>query len=339
MEIPKEASILVTGADGCIGRAFAERLQRERAEFVACGSGLGEGPWTCTLEVDPRLEALSGVSLEPIKEVFHLLDPIPGTTAQSARSLRSPEGLLEATRSLVKACQKAQVETFIHLSTVHSMGAGNPSGLVLEPMNERWPHTPQSDYGTAAIESERLVAEAGFKHAVILRPATLFGGHQMDPLHRLGEGVRSGAFPPLNLRMNRHSFIHLDDVVEYALRAASMPIAAGKTYILASRNAPSTRQLYDAFRDALGMEPLERSLPAGIVQLRALYGTVVKRIAGRSLFLRTDTLRELSDSAWYSGEKAEEELHYTAQKDVLEWITTSSLLQNPSEQPLKQALT
>jgi nucleoside-diphosphate-sugar epimerase len=161
---------------------------------------------------------------------------------------------------------------------------------------------------------------AGLGHAVILRPVMVFGPGEKGNLPRMIEAVRRGRFPPLPENRNKRSMIHVDDLVEYAIRAAARPIAAGRTYILAAPDPVSTRQLYDAIRESIGLPRQDWSIPEWLLKAGATAGSLVGALLGRRMPLDRETLGKLTGSAWYTSKRAQAELGYRAQRGVLEWL-------------------
>jgi nucleoside-diphosphate-sugar epimerase len=245
-------------------------------------------------------------------------------TERAADPDRDRTVIVEGTRRMLESAKAAGVRHFIYMSSVKAMGEGNPFGLPLSPMDESWPHTPQSPYGIAKAEAERLVLQSGLRHSVVLRPVMVFGPGRKGNLSRMVEAIRKGRFPPLPDTGNKRSLIHVDDVNEFALRAAIYPIAAGKTYILTGPQALSTRDLYDLIRQCLGMPELNWSIPLWLLQAAALAGSIPGSIVHRRLPLDRETLRKLTGSAWYSSARASRELDYTARRTVKEWLANEN---------------
>lgn len=315
---------LVTGASGFVGRRLCERLQRERAHVIAIGRQAKKGPWDEFREADLSTGRIEADLCRGADIVFHLAGKAHAVSERSGEATEYEPVIVEGTRSLVDAARRNGVETFIYVSSVKAMGEGNPVGLPLAPMDESWPYTPQSAYGAAKIKAEAIVHESGFAHAVVLRPTMVYGPGEKGNLPRMVEAVRRGGFPPLPDTGNRRSMIFIDDVVEYLFRAATLPVAAGKTYIVTGPDAPGTRALYDAIREGMGMPPQTVSIPYGLLRFAATLGSFGAFFLRRRLPLDLETLRKLTASAWYSGEKARRELAYEPKQSVLDWLRAAS---------------
>lgn len=316
----RKQGILVSGATGFLGRRLCERLQREGERVVALGRKRSAGPWDEFIEADLASGRVDPGQLGGIGTIYHLASKAHAVAETPADAESYRPVIVEGTRRLLEAAREAGIGRFIFFSSVKAMGEGNPDGLPLAAMDETWPHTPQSPYGLAKAEAEQLVRESGLEHAVILRPTMVFGPGEKGNLPRMVEAVRRGRFPPVPENGNQRSMIHVDDLMEFAIRAASRPIAAGHTYILAAPEAVSTRQLYDAIRASLGLPRQGWSIPAWMLTLAATAGSVLGGITGRRLPLDRETLGKLNGSAWYSAALAEKELDYRPQNGILEWL-------------------
>lgn len=315
-----DKTVLVTGARGFIGQKLCERLRRERLRIVGLGRSAEDGPWDDFLSVDlsqsgPEPEQLAGVDT-----LFHLASKAHAVAESASDAAEYRPVIVEGTRRLVEAARAAGVDRFVFLSTVKVMGEGNPEGLPLSPMDEDWPHTPQSPYGRAKWEAEQLVREAGFAHATILRPVMVFGPGEKGNLPRMVEAVNRNRFPPLPDTGNRRSMIFVQDLVEYIVRAATLPVAGGCTYILAGADAPGTRELYDAIREGLSLPPNPVSIPLWLLRAAATAGSMVSFVTGRRVPFDREVLRKLTGSAWYSGERACRELGYRPLMGVRDWL-------------------
>jgi nucleoside-diphosphate-sugar epimerase len=316
----RKQGILVTGATGFLGRRLCERLKREGEHVVALGRQTVEGPWDSFIETDLSVDGLEAGHLADVSTIYHLASRAHAVaeTAADADSYRPV--IVEGTRRLLRVAREAGIRRFIYFSTVKVMGEGNPEGLPLAAMNEDWPHTPQSPYGLAKAEAEELVKAAGLEHAVILRPVMVYGPGEKGNLPRMLEAVRHRRFPPIPENGNKRSMIHVDDLVEYAIRAAARPIAAGRVYILTGPEPVSTRQLYDAIRESLGLPRQDWSIPGWLLAAAAVVGSGVGGILGKRLPLDRETLAKLTGSAWYSSRRAQVELDYRPRHGVLEWL-------------------
>jgi nucleoside-diphosphate-sugar epimerase len=321
----EDPAILVTGATGFAGEALCRRLRVEGERVVALDRKWREGPWERFVEADLSREELDAEAFPPVKTIYHLAS---GGCADKEGALgvdwASRSLIVGGTRRVIRLARALGGAQVIYFSGVEAMGGGNPAELPLMPMDESWPHTPQEPHGRAMAEAEQLVLDSGLAHAVVLRPVEVYGPDHRGDLSRLIAAVRRGRFPPLPEMGNRLSLIHVDDLVEFALRAAQVPLAAGKTYILSAPEAVSTREIGDAIRDHLGKRAPVFEVPRVLIPVLAWRGSLLHRLTGSRPLLDRDMLASLTRSAWYTSRRAEEELKYRARRKVLDWIRGQS---------------
>ncbi len=308
----------VSSGPGC------DRLTRDGGQVIAAGRSSRSGPWSEFRQMDLREDLTRGNLLAGVETIFHLAGKAHAVSEKSDDASGYGEIIVNGTRRLLEAAVASGVRRFIYVSSVKAMGEGNPSGEPLRPINEEWPLQPQSPYGIAKAEAEQLVRDAGLAHAAIVRPVMVFGDGDKGNLPRMVEAVRKGRFPPLPDSGNKRSMVHVDDVVEAMIRSCQTP-AAGRTYILAGRQAPSTRQLYDAIRHSLGMPPVHWSVPHWVLKSAAVLGTGAKRSLGVELGLDLTVLEKLTGSAWYESTHAKRDLGYEPLYGILDWLAENRM--------------
>ena len=300
---------LVSGATGFIGRRLIEAL---REDGLPC-RGLSRTPASdaSSLAADlgnkPALtEACAGVT-----SVFHCAGH-----AHAFGSLTADDAAVhwqvnfEGTRNLVEAAGIAGVRRFVFLSSVKAMAEPGESCA-----DEDFPGLPETAYGQAKRAAEAAVLDAGQRHGmhvVNLRLAMVYGAGGRGNLERMGRLVRRGLFPPLPETGNHRSLVHVDDIVAALWLVAGDHRANGRTYIVASPEAPSGRALFDALRSALGMPRCTWSVPASMLRVAARCADGVEKLSKRRMPFDSEVLDRLLGSAWYSPARIEFELGWRA---------------------------
>lgn len=225
----------------------------------------------------------------------------------------------EGTRNLVEAAAQAGVKRFVFLSSVKAMA--EPGEVCAD---ENFTGQPETAYGQSKLAAEQVVLIAGQRHGmhvVNLRLAMVYGAGGRGNLERMGRLVRRGVFPPLPETGNHRSLVHVDDVVSAMRLVADDDRAHGRTYIVAGREAPSGRGLFDALRQAQGLPPCNWSVPASVLHLVAKLGDGVENLAGRRLPLDSEVVDRLLKSAWYSPARIERELGWRARVSLMDGLS------------------
>jgi nucleoside-diphosphate-sugar epimerase len=149
-------------------------------------------------------------------------------------------------------------------------------------------------------------------HVVILRPCMVYGRGGRGNLDRMAHSIAHGRFPPLPKTHNRRSLVHVDDLISAMRLVLERPEANGKSYIIASHEAPSGRELYDAIRAALGLPSISWAVPGVSLTMAGLMGDAIERIGRRPFAINSEAVSRLLGSAHYSPSLIEKELGWRA---------------------------
>lgn len=309
--------ILVTGCSGFIGG----RLMRELSIEGAPCRGLSRHALPIPSSVCGDL--LSPCSLDAacadIDCVFHCAG-----YAHAFSALRNTDAELhwrvnyEGTRNLLEAATRAGVSRFVYLSSVKAMAEPGDDCVAEDHAGK-----PTTAYGQAKLAAEQAILDAGRQHAmhvVNLRLAMVYGAGGHGNLERMAHWVKRGCFPPLPETANHRSLIHVDDVVSAMRRVADDPRANGRTYIVASQEAPSGRALLDALRTQLGRPPCTWSVPSSTLDAIARAGDLIEYLTHRRMPFDSEVLQRLLGSAWYSPALIERELGWRAEVSLAEGL-------------------
>jgi nucleoside-diphosphate-sugar epimerase len=221
----------------------------------------------------------------------------------------------------VAAAVPAGVRRLIYLSSVKARGDAAASGS--KPADESVIPVPDSLYGHAKLEAERLILGAGAKHSLhtsVLRLPMVYGLDGEGNIARMIDAVARNRFPPWPRIENRRSAVHVDDAIRAALLAASRSRAAGETYLVTDGEAYSTRWLYEQVLAALGRPVPGWTVPLWILKTAAGLGSVAERVTGRAMPLTRTGLAKLTGNAWYSAEKIRRELGFEPSHHLAEEI-------------------
>lgn len=311
-------TILVTGATGFIGWHLLNSLLQDGLAATGlarhCPADIG---WRSgdLADASSMLVACSGMNT-----VIHCA----GHAHAFAALHQADENLhwqvnFEGTQRLVHLAGQAGVRRFVFLSSVKAMAEPGDQCADEDLLGE-----PETAYGQSKLAAEQAVIAAGERygmHVVNLRLAMVYGAGGRGNLERMGRLVKRGIFPPLPETDNHRSLIHVNDVVSAIRLVASDDRANGRTYIVASQEAPSGRGLFDALRLAQGMTHCNWSVPVSVLRAAARLGDAMGKLAGRRLALDSEVLDRLLNSAWYSPARIERELGWRAQVSLKDGLS------------------
>ena len=233
---------LVTGATGFTGGHLARYLaargdavrvlvrqpsQAEQQAFAGMETVVGD------LETgDNLLRAAEGVDVVFNVAALYRQAGLPEATYRRVNA--------EAPGAIVEASAKAGVRRVVHCSTV-----GVHGDIEHPPAAETAPLRPGDVYQVTKLEGEehaRARAQQSGVELVIVRPSGIYGAGDRRLL-KLFRGVARRRFVILGDGEIFYHLTHIDDLVEGFRLAATVPGAAGRTYILAGGEVTTLNEL------------------------------------------------------------------------------------------------
>ena len=242
--------ILVTGANGWIGRALCAHMAArgdevvaavrdlDRAGGIACADAVAVGD--IGKATDWR-EALAGV-----QAVVHTAARVHVTSRTDTNAFAESFAVnAEGTRALAGAAAAAGVRRFVFLSTVTVLGETTEGRA---PFSEADPPNPDSRDSYAL--SKRAAEEALFAvaasldlEAVVLRAPLVYGPGARANFAALVRLVRIAPPLPFAGVANRRSLVFLGNLVDAIALALVHPKAAGETFMVRDGEDVSTPEL------------------------------------------------------------------------------------------------
>lgn len=246
--------VLITGANGFIGRALCARMLSEgwqirgavrskaRAadlpvgvKIVQIGSIAPETDWS---------HALSGVdTVVHLAGRTHIMNESAPDPLSEFRKIN-----VDGTERLARSTAVLGVRRLIFISSVKVNGEQTGSirdGSKLM-FSERDTPNPQDAYAQSKWEAEqvlnRLAEEIGLK-VVILRPPLVYGSGMGANFLRLMQIVHRGIPMPLASVKNARSFVYVGNLADAIVTCVSHPKAPGRTFLVSDGEEVSTPDL------------------------------------------------------------------------------------------------
>jgi UDP-glucose 4-epimerase len=261
--------VLVTGANGFIGRALCDVLavsgrgvrkavrthRADAADAVAVGDIGADTDWRtalegvgCVVHLAARTHVLRETAADPLAEYRRIN--------------------VAATERLARAAAERDVWRFVFLSSAKVHGDSSGS----RPFTEEDTPRPEDDYGISKWEAEqalaRVSAETGLQ-VVVLRPPLVYGPGVKGNFLRLMRAVARGWPLPLGSIRNRRSLVFVGNLADSIIKALDAPQAVGRTYLVSDGEDVSTPDLVRGLARVLGVKPRLLSLPLAALGLAA----------------------------------------------------------------------
>jgi nucleoside-diphosphate-sugar epimerase len=273
-------NILLTGANGFLGRAILSQLQASGIPVCATdlGATIGASDIVYRQADIARLEELKPV-LENAITVIHVagLAHIFSPDANSAGKFRQINEI--GTANVTAAAAAAGVGHLIVISSVSVYGPYT-QGIY----DENTPCNPVGPYALSKYNAElraiEIARESGMA-LTILRLATLYGEGDPGNVGRLMRTLDRGRFLWIGDGRNRKSLLYKGDAARACMAVAERP-ASGINIYNVSAPACTMREIVDGIADALGKHPFPVRVPASPALLlsRHLSRIPNRRMAG-----------------------------------------------------------
>lgn len=252
--------VLVTGATGFTGghlaRHLAARSVRVRAlvRDTAAAGGLVEGGVE-TVPGDLRDAGALDAALRDVEVVYNIaaLYRQAGLPADTYHAVNA-----RAVARVVERSAAAGVRRVVHCSTV-----GVHGDVEHPPADEDAPLRPGDVYQETKLEGERLGREAATRlgiELVIARPTGIYGPGDRRLL-KLFRGVARQRFLVLGRGDIFYHLTYVEDLCEGFRLCGEVPVAAGRTYILAGGEVTTLNELLRLIAAEAGVPPPRLHLP------------------------------------------------------------------------------
>lgn len=263
--------IAVTGASGFIGSYIVSNLVKEGHRVTA----LCRSDSSANLLIKQGVSIVRGDICDPVSLekfcrgqecVVHGVAVVGGYGTWD----RFYNIGVQGTENIVGAAAKAEVQRFIHLSSLtvygtHPIRMRITESLPYDQQPERWNY-----YVRQKILSEKLVWKAhkeGKISATVFRPSLVIGPGDRNVVARTLRYIRSPLRALIGDGSNWVACVLVDELARTVVMSAPLPAAVGKAYNL-SGSDPITQFDYLNFHaSAAGLPRIHRSIPRSLMKL------------------------------------------------------------------------
>jgi predicted dehydrogenase/nucleoside-diphosphate-sugar epimerase len=309
-------AVVVTGANGLLGRAFVKRLIEEDEHIRLFVRRLPPPE----IADHPQIEVVLGELGDPdavdrvidgATAVFHIGAAMNGGWAAHEAAT------ITGTRNVVEACLRHEVPKVIYISSLSVIDwAGHPAN---QPVTESATLEPtprhRGFYTQAKLEAERIVRAAAQERglpAVILRPGQLWT--ETSPLITAAVGVRLGHWlVVIGDDSNLLPLVHVDDVVEAIVLATQSPFSNGEVFQIVDNESMSREELVRLYSRAREPQLRVTRIPLGPACFLAGGIDWLTSMLGRPAPISPYRLRSAVAPLVFDCSRARDELHWEPQ--------------------------
>lgn len=312
----KLGNILITGANGFVGRYLAAFLENQGFSVryaMRAGTLANDKAKNCFMipAVDGNTdwaEAFPGC-----EAVIHLAARVHVMNDQSEDPLAEFRKVnVDGTLRLASQAAAAGVKRFIFISSVKVNGEHTEAG---KPFTERCLPNPEDAYGQSKHEAEQgllLLAQRTDMEVVIIRPPLIYGPGVKANFESMLAYIKKGIPLPLGAIHNQRSFVYLGNLVSFIQCCIEHPAAANQVFLVSDGHDLSTTELLRSCAEALGVKPRLLPLPQWLIESCArLLGkqAVAQRLCGN---LQVDISKARNMLGWKPPFCVEDGLKQTA---------------------------
>lgn len=311
---------LVTGATGFVGSRLVPVLLESG---VACRCLVRSEERAAALPAHPLVTHVVGDltapdSLEGVADgcdvVYHLA-AVGHVSAQSEEAFRRFVAVnVTGTEALIRsAASSGGIERFAHFSSTAAMG------LIKKPLvDEEDEPQPATPYQLSKRQGELTALQTGRDTGVpvlVLRPCMVYGKGGTGEFNKMARLMRQGRFPKVGRGRNLTPLVHVDDVVQAAVKAGNHGTAF-ETYLVASSRSPELAELREWIMEGWGTTAAYPYVPAWVMYSAAWGFELLGKVTGQAPIA---TRRNIANTVYdreFSIEKARRDLGYEPAVDL-----------------------
>lgn len=270
--------ILVTGANGFVGRALCKKLQlrNQKHKGVVRKIDLRNNRKNFVLgNIDSKTDwsnVLVGVDcVIHCAARTHIMHEKNKNKLEVYRSIN-----VEGTRRLAIQAASLGVKRLIYVSSIKVNGEGvnfsSSKNVSVSETRRKITHLdapdPKDSYGISKWEAEQIlwdISSSTGLEVVIIRPTLVYGPSVKGNLLRLLKLIRLGIPLPFGLVKNKRSLIGLDNLVDLLIHCVDHPLASGQTFLASDNEDISTPDLLRHIAKGLGRSVFLLPVPVPIL--------------------------------------------------------------------------
>jgi nucleoside-diphosphate-sugar epimerase len=269
--------VLVTGANGFVGRELCEELLRRRHSVRAGVRGNpsnGGCPTVAIGDIGPDTNWTA--ALQGVDTVIHLAARVHVMNDDASDPLAEFRRTNTAgTEHLARCAAAAGVKRLVYVSSIKVNGEETSGDRRYTELDVPQPQDP---YGLSKWEAEQTlheVARGNGLEIVIVRPPLVYGPAVKGNFIQMMRVVARGVPLPFATLQNQRDLLYVGNLADALIACATHPAAAGQTYLLCDGEPVSTAQLLRNLAQALAVPSRLFPFPPSVLKLAG-------KLSGRS---------------------------------------------------------
>jgi nucleoside-diphosphate-sugar epimerase len=262
-------NILVTGANGFVGKALVTSLIEGDVKITACvrhnNTPLYKGVKQVIQTVDSKTDWKK--DLVDIDVVIHLAARVHVMNDTELNSLLAFREINTAgTLNLARQASLAGVKRFIFISSIKVNGESTDTTLKFKADDKVSPSDP---YAISKFKAELgllALAEKCTMDVVIIRPPLVYGPGVKANFAVMMRWVYKRIPLPLGAIHNQRSLVALDNLVNFIIHCIDHPKAANEIFLISDGEDVSTTQLIQKIAKSLQKKIWLVSVPAKLIR-------------------------------------------------------------------------
>ena len=305
-------SVLVTGANGFLGRHFVSSLMKLKADInvlvrnydrVIPEWGEKVKIFTGDINDNKLLEnACRGVEI-----VLHLASYVHQKPRTEEEIKYIYEVNVKGTKNILSSLSTS-VQHIIFISTVSVYGRE-----IGESIDEKVQAEPSTPYGHTKLEAEEVIRGWGKKKQVMttsLRLPLVYGPGNKGNIYKMIRAIDKGYFVMIGTGENKRSMVNARNVVDAALEIVNNKDADGKIYLVTDGVDYSVIELYKTIAKELGRRISPFYIPMSVAKKIAWFGDIAGGILRKPVPFNSEVLEKLTGTLTFSFDKIRKEIGF-----------------------------
>jgi nucleoside-diphosphate-sugar epimerase len=328
----KNINILVTGANGFVGKALLTGLVEEAQGHKITAmhrSELREQTYDSSIQwlradiiTDNLVKATTGIDI-----VYHLAAYSSVSESIAERHLLDQVNVL-GTQRLAVACKEAGVRHFIYVSSIAACEA-SPASLVTESNG-----FPNGAYGRSKKVAEDVLlkmSDSTFQ-VTILRPTALFGENHLGSMYELVKAIHQKRFFLFGDGSNHTNFYYIHDFIDVLLMTKNNVKSHGQIFISADKPC-QLKELVLCIKHVLGLKPSIYKMPVFLGYAIATGCDILGKLTRKPMPLSRRRYQAMRRDMIYCNSKLQQTLDYIPRHGVfrglhqtIQWYREAGLI-------------